>query len=95
METSESDDVELHWPPKSFRGVFYTSIYGNSHCERGMLTSEYSASKLNGALWRQEELAVSDVQSNKETKKLAKLAPFLIFNNSSAFIEVKSHLLSL
>lgn len=48
-----------------------------------MLTSEYPASKLTGALWRQEELAVSDVQSNKETKMLAKLAPFLIFNNSS------------
>ena len=60
-----------------------------------MLTSEYSANKLNGALWRQEELAVSDVQSNKETKMLAKLAPFLIVNNNSAFIEVKSHSLSL
>ena len=60
-----------------------------------MLTSEYSANKLNGALWRQEDIVVSDVQSNKETKMLAKFAPFLIFNNSSAFIEVKSHLLSL
>lgn len=55
-----------------------------------MLTSEYSANKLNGALWRQEELEVSDVQSNTETKILAKLVPFLIVNNNSAFIEVNS-----
>ena len=60
-----------------------------------MLTSEYSANKLNGALWRQEELEVSDVQSNTETKILAKLVPFLIVDNNSAFIEVKSHSLSL
>lgn len=60
-----------------------------------MLTSEYSANKLNGALWRQEELEVSDVQSDTETKILAKLVPFLIVNNNSAFIEVKSHSLSL
>lgn len=60
-----------------------------------MLTSEYSANKLNGALWRQEELEVSDVQSNTETKILAKLVPFLIVNNNSTFIEVKSHSLSL
>ena len=60
-----------------------------------MPTSEHSANKLNGALWRQEELEVSDVQSNTETKMLAKLVPFLIVNNNSAFIEVKSHSLSL
>lgn len=60
-----------------------------------MPTSEYPANKLNGALWRQEELEVSDVQSNTETKMLAKLVPFLIVNNNSAFIEVKSHSLSL
>lgn len=60
-----------------------------------MPTSEYSANKLNRALWRQEELEVSDVQSNTETKMLAKLVPFLIVNNNSAFIEVKSHSLSL